>query len=305
MICTIRRLTHTAIAVAALTVSAAFFAAPAVDAQEPPPAVVAGDSLYEIRLTDGSSLIGRVVADDGEELVVETAAGARITLRRAQIRSMRLVRGRMVDGEMWLEDPHATRLFFGPTARAVPQGEGYFGVYELFFPFVTYGVTDRLTISGGTPVVPGAIGEAFYVSPKLEVMRTPMASAAVGVLAFFATRELDGTVGLLYAVGTFGEPDRALTVGATVPFIATRGTTEIGREPALMLGGEARMTRRTKFISENYFAPSAGYGLVSGGVRFFGERLSADFGLGAAIGDGAFECCLPLVNFVYSFGGSR
>jgi hypothetical protein len=305
MICTIRRLTHTAIAVAALTVSAAFFAAPAVDAQEPPPAVVVGDSLYEIRLMDGSSLIGRVVADDGEELVVETAAGARITLRRAQIRSMRLVRGRMVSGEMWIEDPHATRLFFGPTARAVPQGEGYFGVYELFFPFVTYGVTDRFTISGGTPVVPGAIGEAFYVAPKLEVMRTPTASAAVGVLAFFATRELDGTVGLLYAVGTLGDSDRALTVGATVPFIATSGDAEIGREPALMLGGEARMTRRTKFISENYFAPSVGYGLVSGGVRFFGERLSADFGLGAAFGEGSFECCLPLVNFVYSFGGSR
>jgi hypothetical protein len=305
MIRTIRRVVHTAIAVAALTVSAAFAAAPAVDAQEPPPAVVAGDSLYEIRLTDGSSLIGRVVADDGDELVVETAAGARINLRRSQIRSLRLVRGKVVNGEMWLEDPHATRLFFGPTARAVPQGEGYFGVYELFFPFVTYGVTDRFTISGGTPVVPGAIGEAFYVAPKLEVMRTPTASAAVGVLAFFATRELDGTAGLLYGVGTFGGPDRALTVGATVPFIATSGDAEIGREPALMLGGEARMTRRTKFISENYFVPSVSYGLLSGGVRFFGERLSADFGLGAAFGEGSFECCLPLVNFVYSFGGSR
>jgi len=41
--------------------------------------------------------------------------------------------------------------------------------------------------------------------------------------------------------------------------------------------------------------------LVSGGLRFFGERLSADFGIGAAFGDTEAACCLPLVNFVYTF----
>jgi hypothetical protein len=220
---------------------------------------------------------------------------------RAQIASISLVRGRLVDGQVWPDDPHATRLFFGPTARAIEQGEGYFGVYELFFPFVSYGLTDRFTISAGTPIVPEAIGEVFYLAPKYEVIRTGNTSAAVGVLAFFAPSETeDGSVGLLYGVGTFGAPDGAVTVGATVPFVAG-GAGEIGRDPAFMLGGEARLTRRTKFISENYLFPKFG-GLVSGGIRFFGERLSADFGIGAALGDeGGAGCCLPLVNFIYSF----
>ena len=262
---------------------------------------VAADSLYTIRLTDGSVIYGRIVERTDEAVTIETQAGVRVTLQRGQIESMAAMRGRMVNGEVWPEDPHATRLFFGPTARAVPQGQGYLGVYELFFPFVTYGVTDRFTISAGTPIVPEAIGRVVYFAPKFEVVRTPSASAAVGVLALFATEEaLDGTVGLLYGVGTVGNPDQALTIGATVPFYAAEGQSEIGSDPAFMIGGESRAGRRTKFITENYFFPGDG-GLISGGIRFFGERLSADFGIGAGVGDGESLCCLPLVNFVYTF----
>jgi hypothetical protein len=263
---------------------------------------VSADSLYTIRLSDGSVLYGRVAEETADAVTLVTQSGATVRLRRDQIVSIELVRGRVVKGEVWGDDPHATRLFFGPTARAIPKGEGYFGVYELFFPFVSYGVTDRFTISAGTPIVPEVIGEIFYVAPKYEVLRTPTASAAVGVLALFATQELTGSAGLLYGVGTIGGADRALTVGATVPFIAAEGESDVGDQPAFMVGGESRISRRMKFITENYLFPSeGGYGLLSGGVRFFGERLSADFGIGAAFGDGGNACCLPLVNFVYSF----
>lgn len=284
----------------ALIVAAAAALPDGAAAQGTDTIAVAQDSILEIRLTDGSVLFGRIIEDQGERVVVQTQSGATITLDRAQIASMSVVRGRLVDGQVWPNDPHATRLFFGPTARAIEQGEGYFGVYELFFPFVSYGLTDRFTISAGTPIVPEAIGEIFYLAPKYEVIRTGNTSAAVGVLALFATSALEGgSVGLLYGVGTFGAPDGALTVGAAVPFVAGDDG-DIGREPVFMLGGEARLTRRTKFISENYLFPKFG-GLASGGIRFFGERLSADFGIGAAFGDGETGCCLPLVNFIYSF----
>jgi hypothetical protein len=272
-------------------------------AQEPAGASAAQDTVYEVRLADGSVLYGRVVEQTPEEVTVLTQGGATVRLRRAQVASITVMQGRVVNGRVWGDDPHATRLFFGPTARAIPQGEGYFGVYELFFPFVSYGLTDRITLSAGTPVAPEIIGEVFYLAPKVEVIRTRSASAAVGVLALFATDDaLDGSVGLVYGVGTFGSPDRSVTVGATVPFITTSEESDIGSDPAFMIGGEARLSRRTKFLTENYFAPAAGSaGLVSWGIRFFGERLSADFGIGAALDEGDGYCCLPLLNFVYSF----
>jgi hypothetical protein len=261
----------------------------------------AADTVYEVRLRDGSVLIGRIVADQGATITVQTQAGLTVTLQRDQVVSITERSGRVVDGQLWPQDPHATRLFFAPTGRAIPKGEGYFGVYELFFPFVSYGLTDRFTISAGTPIIPDYIGQIFYLAPKYEVIRTPGANAAVGVLALFAPEEeLDGSAGLIYGVGTFGGSDNSLTVGATVPFSASSEDSDIGNDPVFMVGGESRLGLRTKFLTENYFVPGEG-SLISGGLRFFGERLSADFGVGLAVGGNDAACCLPLVNFVYSF----
>ena len=264
----------------------------------PAPAAPAG-SLFEVRLSDGSVLYGRVLEQTPEELVIQTESGATVRVSRGQVAAIESLRGRVVRGQVWPEDRNTSRLFFAPTGRAVPAGEGYLGVYELVFPFLTFGVTDRVTISAGTPIVPGIIGEVFYLAPKLEVLRAPGASAAVGALALFASGEyLDGSVGLVYGVGTFGSTERALTVGATVPFYSAEGDSEIGSDPTFLLGGEARLTRRTKFITENYFGTGLDGAVVSGGLRFLGDRLSADFGLVTTLENGE---PFPLVNFVYSF----
>jgi hypothetical protein len=65
-----------------------------------------------------------------------------------------------------------------------------------------------------------------------------------------------------------------------------------------MLGGERRLSRRVKFITENYVF--TGGGLLSGGVRFLGESLSADIGLVTPVGVGEFFA-FPIVNFVWKF----
>jgi hypothetical protein len=258
---------------------------------------VAQDTLFEVRLADGSVLYGRVVESTGARVVIRTQSGAMVTVERAQIASMEPTRGRVVQGRVWREDPNATRLFFGPTGRAVGKGRGYLGVYEVLFPFVTYGVTDQFSISGGTPVIPGIIGEVFYIAPKFTIIETDRTAVAAGVLAGGTG---DFTAGMVYGVGTFGDRDQAASVG--VGFGFSNGGFE--SQPVVMAGGELRVGAQTKLITENYFAPGESGAVISGGIRFFGERLSADFGLFTAVtGDGCDEdeCFFPLVNFVYSF----
>ena len=264
--------------------------------------IAASDTVMEIRLTDGSVLFGRIVATDGDRITIATESGVRTEVTRTQIVSIRATTSRLVNGERWAEDPNTTRLFFGPTGRAIGQGTGYFAVYELLMPFLSFGVTDRISISGGTPIVPGAIGELLYAAPKVTVISRPGVDLAAGALAFFVPSE-DESLGLFYGVGTFGSRDNALTVGVGLPFF-TGGDETFGDRVVLMIGGEARMSQRTKFITESYFIPGISGGLVAGGIRFFGERLSADAGLGFAVGDDV-GCCLPVVNFVYSFGRPR
>jgi hypothetical protein len=289
---TIRRLP----ALLAVLAAALAFAAPA-HAQTPdtlPPA--AGDTVRQIRLSDGSVMYGRIESHDGDRVVIVTTAGARVEVARANVRSVTVARGRVRNGEMWREDPNPTRLFFAPTGHNLRRGEGYFGVYELFFPFVTFGVTDRITVAAGSPVFPGVVAELAYLAPKVQVVASEKTNIAVGGFAFLSSDET-GAAGIVYGVGTFGKDD-ALTVGAGLPFASGDGFLERG---VFMLGGETRIGRGTKLLTENYLVPGESGAVVSGGVRFFSESLSADFGLAGFLGDGV-GCCLPVVNFVYSWG---
>lgn len=266
-----------------------------------PPAV--SDTVWSVRLVDGSTVIGRVVAADGERFTLETTGGVRMELTVAQVRSLAPLRGRVMNGEAWPEDPNASRLFFGPTARPVGAGRGYFGVFELVFPYLAYGITENFTIAGGTTVGPTITGDVLYVAPKLSVVHRPDLAIAVGALALALPGDTEeGISGLLYGVASFGEPDASLTAGYGFPFYTASGGNVDVDLGILMLGGETRMGRQTKLLTENYFFPSEGLGILTAGIRFFGERLSADAGVGLGVGSGDTFCCIPLVNFVYSFG---
>ncbi|MBW3631029.1 MAG: hypothetical protein KY464_17290 [Gemmatimonadetes bacterium] len=296
------------------------------------------DTVYELRLQDGSVLFGKVVSADPQQVVLVTQAGVRVELARTQIRAAAPIRGTVRDdGAVWVEDPNSTRLFFGPTGRALRAADGYIGAFELFLPFLSYGLTDRLTIAGGTPIVPEAIGRILYLAPKVQVIASERMNVSTGVLAFFdlasdagadGGEEDSDVAGILYGAGTWGSADHAVTAGAGWGFAGS----DVQNRPAFMLGGETRAGARVKLITENYMisyretvydnggvfhAPGEQLptvrpreetrymGLLGGGIRIFGERLAGDLGIGIGVGDADFHCCVPLVNFVYNFGGGR
>jgi hypothetical protein len=263
---------------------------------------VPADSLREIRLTDGSRIYGRIVEETAERVVVVTPAGARIELARGQIESISQVQGTLKDGKVWPADPHATRLFLGPTGRSLAAGEGYAGDFELFVPFVALGVTDRITIGAATVVGGGETGKWFALVPKVQVVRSPVVNVAVGAAAGFKTEDVgSGTVGMAFAVATLGSTDHSLTLGTGFPFYHTEDGSDFVTHPVVQFGGEARVGAHTKLITENYWVPQGEGALLSGGLRIFGEHLSVDAGIGTTTSGGV----LPLVNFVYSWGGRK
>jgi len=266
--------------------------------------VVASDTIQRVVLADGSSFYARVLSVEGGRVVLVTLGGDRLEVEQDRIRSLAPARGSVVGDEFWSEDPNRTRLLvLAPTGRTLDQGEGYVSSFWVFLPFVSYGLTDRITISGGTPLIPDVVGRVIYLAPKVGVYQRPGLDLAVGSLAFFSTEEVnEGSVGLLYGVGTFGGADRSVSAGAGWAFAFGGRESSIGDEPVVLLGGEYRVRRNVKLITENYLVPG-GEGILSGGVRLFGERLSVDFGI-AAVTETGFNW-LPVLNFVYNFGGSR
>jgi hypothetical protein len=260
----------------------------------------AADTVHKVTLVDGSTVIGRIVEADSTKVVVLTSTGARFEIERSNIASLRPVAGRIVNGEIWPEDANGTRLFFGPTGRALGHGRGYVGLYELFFSFAAVGIGDRVTMAAGTPILPGLMGEVFYLAPKVTVVNAPRLQVAAGALAFFATREIDeGSVGIAYGVASFGDADAALTFGAGWGFALVGDDSEIADEPVFMLGLERRVSRAMKLMSENYFANDNA--LISLGVRAMGERFSGDAGAGAVVSGGDSSCCIPILSFTWRF----
>ena len=282
---------------AAAAAAALVLAAAPVFAQEP----TAGErrpetgatELYELVLKDGSRAFGTVEREDEREVVFRTYAGAILTAERQEIVSLRIVKGRIQDGEFVRTDSHHTRLFFAPTARSLEKGQVSIGVFEFLAPFVQVGVTDRFSIGGGTPLVIGIDEDfrPFWITPKFQIHNGEDVQVAVGVLQMFNLSGDSG--GIAYGVGTFGNSDNAVTAGVGLGY---SGDSTGG---VLMVGGERRVRRNLKLITENYIW-QGGDGIVSGGIRFLGERLSADLALAVPIGVGEF-IAVPVVNFVYVF----
>ena len=266
----------------------------AVHAQAPPDIPAPSDTIHEVRLGDGSVIFARVVELDEERVLFETVGGARLDVERTGIDGVRPARGQTVDGEFRTEDPGGTRLFFTSTGRSLERGESYIGTYVVVLPFAAVGITDRFTIVGGAPVLFGEL-EPFYLGPKLQIIRQPEVQASIGTLAFFFDDEV---VGVAYAVGTFGDTDKALSAGIGYFYSGD----EVLNEPAFMLGGETRVSRRIKLITENYVLPDAVGVVLSGGVRIIGDRFNTEVGAMGAFADGDGGCCVPLINFSYSFG---
>jgi hypothetical protein len=198
------------------------------------------------------------------------------------------------------EDATRTRLFFGPTARAAGHGNGHAGIQTLVFGVVSVGIGDRVTFGAGTPILPDVIGDVLYFTPKVTLVQSQRAHLAVGVLSAFLSEEIDeGSVGIVYGVGTFGSVDNAVTVGAGWAFALADDHSEISDDPLFMVGLERRMSPGLKLISENYIVP--GDVLLSGGLRVLGERFAADMGLGATVSGNDRSSCLPILSVVLRF----
>lgn len=257
-----------------------------------------GEETQELRLTDGSVYHGRVI-DASDPATFELLSGIRMEIPHDRISSLTTARGTVRGEEYWRPDPNRTRLFFGPTARSLPAGGGYFSVFELFMPFVSTAVSDNLILSGGTPLIflfdENETERPVWFAPKLTLGGNDRAEFAIGAL-LITTLGGDGSAGVVYGVTTVGEPDGALTLGLGYGF----ADGDWGGSPAALLGLERRMSRSTKLISENYVLPD-GTILLSAGPRFIGDRLSADVGLLVPIVDGGIDGALPLVNFAWTW----
>lgn len=256
------------------------------------------EGTVRIVLVDRSTVVGTIESEDDDEVVVRTSGGVVMTIPRDQIKSIE-----SLGGERFHRiDPNRTRLFFAPTGRAVGAGRGYVSFYEIIVPFVAVGATNSITLAGGVTLNPGS-SRVLYAAPKVTVLESRTRSVAIGGIGAMSIGEDDGnSAGLLFAVGTFGPPRASVTTGFAFGFV----NGEFGNHPTLLVGGQLQISNNFKLLTENYVFLGTDAGvLVSGGVRFFGDRLAADIGLvtlTSVIDDAGGFPFVPWLGFTYNFG---
>ena len=238
--------------------------------------------LRRVVLVNGDVYVGTVADENADPLVIITTDGIERQFRRDQVALVApLIRGRF-----FRTDPVKTRLFLAPTARTVGGGE-FRGDLTYLYPSITAGLSDRVDLLASGFVT---FGDGAFVTPlvgvKGVVYDAPTTKVALGTSALFVVGDdgADGVDGgfiaLPYAVATFGDETRAVSVGVGGGFGGSLGTgdVEVANGVLVGLGYETQINNGVKLFVESLAGFSEGDSglLVLPGVRFFGNRFAFD-----------------------------
>ena len=261
------------------------------------------DSLVSISLADGTQLEGTITQETETHILVETLAGLEVKVPKTSIVAIE----KRHAGAFSRPDPNYTRLMFSPTGRPLRRGDAYFFNHYVFFPGMAYGLTDHFALSGGVSVFPG-VGlndQILSVAPKFGLYAGDDVALSAGVLYMNVAGE--GAGGMAFVVGTKGSPDKSVTCGIGLGYIAEEGEdVDFAEHPVLLLGGNIRLSESMALVSENWLITGGDFKLgqqpLGLSLRFLGSKIAVDAGaiiIGEVLKEG-FP--IPWLSFVYNFG---
>jgi len=128
--------------------------------------------LYRVETRSGKTLIGTIVSETDDTVVLATRELGEVRLDRSNVaRVTRVDPDRFRNGQYWYPNPQSTRYLFAPNALGIPQGEGYYQNTWVLFNNANYGVSDHFSLGAGT--VPlflfGAEVVPVWILPKVSL----------------------------------------------------------------------------------------------------------------------------------------
>lgn len=260
------------------------------------------NKIYKIELKDGSVFIGNIVKQDSINLVLKNSSILKIEILVSKIKSIDEVdKSNFKNDRYWYPNPHATRYFYGPSAIGLKKGEGYYQNTYLVLNSFNVGISDNISIGGGLELIStfAAKDPIFFITPKVSYKVAEKFHAGCGILYARFTSDF-GSLGTVFATGTYGTTDNNITGSLGWGFVDS----EFSKRPIITISGMKRISKRAALVTENWLIPSGEYyGLISYGVRFFGEKIAVDL---AFINnrDIAEEIIIgiPYVSFTVKFG---
>ena len=265
-------------------------------------------ALWRIVTIDDNEFLGSLIRQNNKEVHLSTEKFGILTIQRRDIKSMRkITEAKLVQGELWLENPQSTRYFIGPNAYSLRKNEGLYQNAWIFFNQFNYGITDNISMGFG--FVPlflfGGAPTPIWVTPKFSV---PIVkdkfnvggSALIGGILGGEDVSTGGAFGYLLGTATIGSRDNNLSVGLGYGFAGG----EFADIPAISISGMARTGKRAYIMGESYVVSGGGEvgAIVLLGGRYVGKRVSVDYGGFIPVASGSSFFVWPWVGIGVPLG---
>ncbi len=259
--------------------------------------------LVNLKLNDNSRFIGNVISVEDSVLRFLTSTGINMAIPIHLIKSFSISKKEIVEGNFTFADPNQSHLFFAPTAKPINAGQIYFSDYMVFFPTISAGIGNIISIGGGISLVPSSIDQVYYANLKITLLNIALNKynlyfAAGGMI----TNILSGfgeAASVLYCMATIGYQNADLNLG----FGSGSSNSGSTGNSILIFGGEIRISNSVKLISEDYYSPANNSPLYSLGLRFFSKDIAGDFALATSpdlLSSDTFPF-IPWLSFSYNF----
>ncbi|MFN3940004.1 MAG: hypothetical protein ACK4IY_05420, partial [Chitinophagales bacterium] len=259
---------------------------------------------YLIRTNDGNEFTGLVTHRDLQIIVIQTESYGQITIPLNIIKHIKIVKPtEIVNGEVWPENPQATRYFWAPNGYGINQGEIYYQNIWILFNQFSFGITDYFSVSAG--VIPlflfAGTSTPAWVVPKFSIpLVENKLHIGAGALAGAIIGETDTGFGILFGNVTYGSRNKNLTLGVGYGF----ADGQLAEAPVINLSFFSRIGKNGYLLSENYFLyiNNETLGLISFGGRSIIRRTGIDYGLAIPVGSEIDIFAIPILGITLPLG---
>ena len=245
--------------------------------------------IWEFR--DGTIIHGSFVKSESGNIYITDDQGEEVYIPKVMIAQRHVANEENYkDGEYFFPNLHDTRYFFSPSAFGLKKGEGYYSnSYYSFWQF-QWGITNNMSIGGGTFFVFPTSVNLKYSWEIQENLNGAIGWFYVGDILNANNGEIGSILNMPYAVLTKGNKEHNITLGLSYnlakPFNDNINYEQGFREERLVLnvGAISRLSRRFSFVFEGWLLNMNDPAFLGGpGIRYFSKvkRITAKNGAGA------------------------
>ncbi|MFN6036915.1 MAG: hypothetical protein ACK452_00480 [Bacteroidota bacterium] len=173
------------------------------------------DTLLKVITTfSGKEYIGKVLQDDGREILIETQTVGKVYLQKSDVKDIKILKSKeeIINNEYGGEGPFTTRYVFTNNALPIRKGENYY-MLNLFGPEFHFAVSNNMNVGIMTTWIGSPMVLALkYTFKNKESKLNFSAGTLLGTSGYI--RNFKGFGGLHWLSATYGDRNNNITFSA-------------------------------------------------------------------------------------------